>query len=288
MAFKTLRLVFAALCLLLPRSMAAQHNSCTRIVSLAPSITETLFDLGLGDRLVGVTRFCRYPKEAQSIAQVGGFYDVSIERLVSLHPTEVFLLSESSDRLETLKRVGVQGIILDHTAIRGIHESYSIVGQRCGITARAEERLREFDRAEAEIRARCSKSAATAPKKALVVVGRTREGSVDTGVYVSGSDGFYSDILTLVGVVNVRSQGTVAVPTLSGEGILNVKPDVILEVVNVDDGKTPPHYMDFWMKFPSVPAVKNNRVFLLAEDYASIPGPRYIELARKLSALLCG
>jgi iron complex transport system substrate-binding protein len=121
----------------------------------------------------------------------------------------------------------------------------------------------------------------------MVVVGRTREGSSQTGVYVSGHDGFYSDIVALLGGVNVHQGRTVAVPTLSAEGIMKLAPDVIIDILNEDDEEREADYRKFWAQFSSVPAVRQGRVVVVRDDFASIPGPRYILLAEKLHRILC-
>jgi iron complex transport system substrate-binding protein/vitamin B12 transport system substrate-binding protein len=112
------------------------------------------------------------------------------------------------------------------------------------------------------------------------------EGDSLSGIYVSGKDGFYTGVIELLGMRNVNTDPTVAVPMLSAEGFMALAPEAIVEVVNVDDPalKGPPTAV--WNRFPQVPAVKNSRIFTLSDDYASIPGPRYIVLAEKLAELL--
>lgn len=268
------------------RESLAQTN-CARIVSLAPSVTELLFDLGLGSNVVGVSEFCRYPREARSVPTVGGFLDLNVERIVTRKPTTVFGLQESATLVRPLERFPLTLDLLDHTTVAGIRASYNTVADRCGVKDRARERLTYLEGREASIRARCAGKNGTAPKRVMVVVGRTREGSSHSGVYVSGRDGFYSDIVGLLGGVNVHQGRTVAVPTLSAEGIMKLAPDVIIDILNEDDGDREADYREFWARFPSVPAVSQGRVVVVGDDYASIPGPRYILLAEKLNKILC-
>src|SRR5690606_17941429 len=91
-----------------------KQNDCARIVSLAPSITETIYDLSLGSNLVGVTRFCKYPKEATLLPQIGGLLDPNIEAIVSLRPTLVVVLTEQSDIANRLKQLGLKTISVEH------------------------------------------------------------------------------------------------------------------------------------------------------------------------------
>ena len=237
-------------------NVRAEEGACSRIVSLAPSITELLFDLDLGSSLVGVTRFCRYPEEAKGIRSVGGMYDLSLERVVAERPTSVFSLQENSSALLPLQRFGIPVSLMEHRNIAGIIESYRIVGKRCAIESRAEERIRALKSVEAEVATRCRAArGGSAPLRVMVVVGRAGTARQGAPLYISGSDGFYSDLLKLLGADNVQSGTTVAVPTISHEGILALNPDVILEVVNSDDGDSIEQVesrIDFWKGFEGV------------------------------------
>jgi iron complex transport system substrate-binding protein len=283
-------LLFVSLLALTPLapipSLAA--DSCERIVSTAPSVTEVLFDLGLGGRLVGATEFCRYPSDAERVPRVGGYLDLNLERVVAARPTVVFGLKESDATFGPLGRFAITAELLDHSSTDGIRLSYLAVAKRCGVEERARQRLAEFAEREQAIRDACAGvRGRSAHKRVMVVVGRTREGSLQSGVYVSGHDGFYSGILSLLGAVNVYSGRTVAVPSLSAEGIRALAPDVIIDVVNVDDRVQGEQAKVFWQRFPDLPAVKQGKVVVLSEDYASIPGPRYVVLAEQLSKVVC-
>ena len=105
-------------------------------------------------------------------------------------------------------------------------------------------------------------------------------------IYISGSDGFYSEVLELAGARNIHEKPTVALPLLSPEGLLALNPDVIIEILNVDDATQTTEARKLWGTFRELRAVQEDRVYVLADDFASIPGPRYIDLAEKLSYLL--
>ncbi|NWF52741.1 MAG: ABC transporter substrate-binding protein [Nitrospirae bacterium] len=101
-----------------------------RIVSLAPNLTETIFNLGLGDRIVGVTNFCDYPDEARKKQKVGGMYNPSLEKILSLKPDVVVMttdgnIKEFEERLRRLK-------IKTYVSTRGAHERDAFRGIRCG------------------------------------------------------------------------------------------------------------------------------------------------------------
>jgi iron complex transport system substrate-binding protein len=277
------RFILTLLATLLTTPCRAEDDACARIISLSPSITEVLFELGLGNNRVGVTRYCRYPVEAQSVPKVGGFYDMSLENILSLKPTHVFGLRENAEIRESLRTFGVRTKEMDHTTIEGIKNSLTTVGQSCGVESRAREKLAALQARENALRAR----RAGAPSyKTVVVVGRMHEGGSLSGVYVSGKDGFYTGVIELLGMKNVNTDLTVAVPMLSAEGLMVLAPEAIVEIVNVDDPALPTAPASVWNRFPQVPAVKSSRIFTLSDDFASIPGPRYITLAEKLADLL--
>ena len=268
---------------LLATPCSAEDDPCARIISLSPSITEVIYELGLGEKLVGVTRYCRYPVEAQSVTKVGGFYDMSLENILSLKPTHVFGLRENAEIRESLRKFGVPTEEMDHTTVEGIKRSIATVGEVCGVQDLARKKLAELEAREAALRAR---RAGKPSHRTLVVVGRMHEGESLSGIYISGKDGFYTGVIELVGMTNVNTDPTVAVPMLSAEGFMALAPEAIVEVVNVDDPSLKGTPSAVWNRFPKVPAVKNSRVFTLSDDYASIPGPRYITLAEKLAKLL--
>lgn len=271
------------LTLIVSGSFSARAERCDRIVSLAPSITEVLFELGLGDKVVGVTRFCRYPPEAQSIPAIGGFYDVSFESLLTRKPTLVIGLREHSDIRESSRRFGLATQEVDHSTIEGIKKSMTAIADICGISQVGAEKVAALERREQSLR----DSAREIPHfKTLVAVGRTHEGASTSGVYVSGRDGFYTGVLEIVGLRNVNQEPTIAIPTLSSEGIMALAPEVIVEVVSADDPNTDEDQAALWQKYPNIPAVKNDRIVTLRGDYASIPGPRYIRVAEDLAQRL--
>lgn len=269
------------LVVLLPGVVRAD-DPCRRIVSLAPSVTELLFDLGLGSQVVGRTRFCRYPPEVAGTPEIGGFYDVSVEAIVSLNPSMIVTLEESSDMAQQASRFGAKVVIVDHSSVAGIKKSITEVGKACGVSERAIAKLAELTRREAAIEPTVS----TERPRTLVVVGRAGEGRDVSSIYISGSDGFYSDVLKLAGARNIHEKPTTALPLLSSEGLLALNPEVIIEVLNVDDTTQASDARTLWNSMQEIRAVRDGRVYVVTDDFASIPGPRYINLAEKLAYLL--
>ena len=272
--------MFAVLC---AASSCVHAEPCARIVSLAPSVTEVLFELGLGSKIVGVTRYCRYPPEAQAIGKVGGFYDMSLENLLALKPTYVFGLRENAEIRQSASRFGVPSQEVDHTTVEGIKKSFVAIAETCGVKQRATDKLAQLEQRERAVRAQMQ---GFPSRKTLVIVGRMHEGNSLSGVYVSGKDGFYSGVLEILGLKNVNADMTVAIPMLSPEGLLALSPEVIMEIVNTDDPESPAGEASPWKRYSTLPAVRSDRIFVFREDYASIPGPRYIMLVEEFARRL--
>lgn len=279
------RFALSIIAVLLAARSSAVAVPCDAIVSLAPSVTEVVFELGLGSKLVGVTRYCRFPPQAQTITPVGGFYDISLEKIVTLRPTIVLGLRENAVTLEGARRFGIATREVDHTTVDGIKKSILAIAETCDVASLGTEKVATLETQERDLKASMR---GVPPYKTLVAVGRTREGSSVSGVYVSGKDGFYSGILEILGMKNVNQDPTVAIPTLSPEGFIALAPDVIVEIMSEDELKESADPGALWRGYPTIPAVRNNRVFALKEDYASIPGPRYILVARDLARKLQG
>ncbi len=110
-----------------------------RIVSLAPSITEVLFKLGLGDRVAGVTRYCDYPPEATEKPVVGGYFDVNYEMLLSLEPDLVVLLVEHQDALVRFEELGIRTLAVNHSRVDEILESITTIAERTGVAEKGKD-----------------------------------------------------------------------------------------------------------------------------------------------------
>ena len=107
--------------------------SCQRIVSSAPSITETLFALGLGENIVGVTENCRYPEEVKNKEKIGKAFSISSEAVIALKPDVVFVLSAYGELAAKMKAAGMNTVILEQSSIQGFVDSIDVVTETCKI-----------------------------------------------------------------------------------------------------------------------------------------------------------
>ncbi len=273
------------------RQLAPDHRAadptepCQRVVSLAPSITETLFALGLGDRVVGVSTYCSYPPEAQSRPKVGALFDPNYEAMVALQPDLVVMTVEHHAHREHLEQLGLSYVTVDHQQIGGILASFGILGEQCGVADRALA-------LEAELRGEMERHRRAIPPgprpTVLIVVGRELGTGVVRDPVVAGRDGFYDELIELSGGANAYADGEVRFPTISGEGLLVMDPDVIvdlvpdLELAGVDAAAVRAD----WESLPQLRAVRSGRVHVFEGQHMVVPGPRFPIIVDELEAVL--
>ncbi|MDH7499199.1 MAG: helical backbone metal receptor [candidate division NC10 bacterium] len=262
----------------------AERQLPQRIVSLAPSVTEVLFALNLGDRVVGVTHHCRYPSAVLSKEKVGDYYHPDYEAILSLRPDLVILLPEHEEAERYLSSLGVKTLRVNHFTIPGILDSILRIGQICG-TGAGEQVVGDIRRRMETIR---SKTAQGDPPRVMVSLGRNMGPGIIKDAYICGHDGFYSQMIELAGGKNAYPGGGLKFPTLSAEGIIRLNPQVILEIVPdlTESGWREEEILRQWAQLKGVDAVVNHRVHVLSHDYAVVPGPRFIlileEMARRI------
>ena len=252
-----------------------------RIVSLAPSVTETLYAIGLGDRVVGVTQYCRFPPEAREKPMVAGFSDVNYEAVLRQRPDLVALPVDKIRNRENLERLGLSVLPLNTRSLHGLLEAVDRLGQATGRPAEAEAIIGRINGAIREARAR----AAGRPRpRVLFSVMHSYQGlGYITEINAVGRDGFFSEMIEIAGGQNVY-QGALSFPRLSREAIIFLNPEVIIDVIPFTEDLEA--VRRDWYSLTAVEAVKNDRVIFLTDEADTVPGPRMDRTLGKISRAL--
>ena len=243
-----------------------------RVVSLAPSITETLFAIGAGGQVVGVTDYCTFPPEAKTKTSVGGIVNPSMEAIVAAKPDLIVVSMEGNvrDDFARLQELGVPVFVTNPRTLEGIHKSIADLG---ALTGRID-------------------SSAT-----VVQMMRTREDSVVTharvrmkkGVLlfvslqpliVVGGRTYLNELLGLAGAVNLAADAPSTYPTISREAVLADMPDVLLFMSDVV--ANPENLLKLYPEWRTLEAVQSNHIFFLDADIVSRPGPRAVDALESL------
>ena len=271
--------------LLAPIALCAQRAP-QRIVSTAPSITEMLYALGLGDRVVGVTTYCRYPPEAQQKPKIGDYTSPNIEAIAAQRPDLVIVPTNPIRLTERLRTMRLEVLEIDPQNLAALYNSFRIVGQAAGVPAAAA-RLADTVRAKVdEVRTRASK---LKPTKMMFVIGRAPN-RLD-GLVAVGRASYLNEIIELAGGVNIFADAVAAYPAVSLEEVIARNPEVIVDMGDMSDtiGVTDQHKREvvgLWQRTATIAAVKDRRVFAVASDIYVVPGPRAVDAAREFLAML--
>lgn len=253
----------------------------TRIVSLAPNITETLFALGLGERVAGVTRYCKYPPEAAKKEKIGGYYDQNYEAIVSLRPDIVVMLPEHKEVGKRLSGLGFNTLAVDNKTINDILDSINTIGRACGAEEMASELV---DSLRKRIEAVRGRTANLKRPRTLVLFARGMDAGIKT-VYAAGRGGYYDELIEIAGGINAYRDEKIKFPAISREGLIALNPDVILELVPSDEKKgwSEAAMLKEWEALSGIKAVKHGMVYVLSRDYLTVPGPRFILLLEDMT-----
>jgi len=242
-----------------------------RIVSLAPSNTEILFFLGLDDRVVGVTDYCDYPKEAKLCNKVGGFKDPSLEKIVVLNPDLVLATGMHQQLLQQLEDTGLKVLVLKPKKIEGIFDDIIMVGRAAGIESKANALTKGlFDRVNA-----VSQKVEKVPEKQRPAVYYELWNEPLMSV---GRDTITGQIIELASGKNITDDCTEQYPQISEEVIIARNPDVMVNSYGHGNNKaTTPADIAARKGWENIAFVKTNRIYTIDTDLLSNPGPRIVD-----------
>jgi len=260
-------------------------ENAQRIISMAPSATETLFALGLGDRVVGVTRYCDYPPEATERPQIGGYHNPNFEAVVSLRPDLVVLLEGSASSRESFAKLGIPVLEVCHKSLDGILDSMRTIGRATGSLDRAEEMVAQIETRMHEIR---QKTDGLPQPRVMVVLDRTLGNGKIQNAYVAGADGHLDRMVELAGGQNACPPTAARFPVVSSEGMLRINPEVIIDLVSeIAASELDRATIEAdWQQLDRIDAVRQGRVYVVDAEYATVPGPRFIRAVEDFARLL--
>jgi len=246
-----------------------------RIVSLAPNLTEIVFAVGAGNRLVGRTSYCDYPPEAKAIAEVGDTIHPNIEPIIALKP-QVVLVSTASQLEAFTQQLQGQNIavfVTDPHDLEGVFRSIEQIGEIVGEKDRANQLVQK-------LRERTNAVEQAAKQKPPVRVFYQASGEP---LYTAGRDSFVTDLMRRAGAVSVTADVPGAWPKYSNESALAARPEAIILPTGGSMGAANANVADALRQSP---AVLNGRVYKINDDHLARPGPRLVdgleEMARAL------
>jgi cobalamin transport system substrate-binding protein len=238
-----------------------------RVVSLAPNLTEIVYAIGAGDRLVGNTTFCNYPAEAKNVTKVGDTTQPSIERILALRPQLVLVSTASQLEAFTtqLNEHQIMVYITDPRDLEGVFRSISSVGDLLNESAAASELVKR-------LRARSENAEHAVAGLTPVSVFFQLSGQP---LYTAGKSSFVTNLIERAGGRSVTSEVNEAWPRLSDEAALASRPEAVIMLTGDAMGAAANTTVAAALR--NSPAVQNGRVYLIDGELLTRPGPRLVD-----------
>ncbi len=250
----------------LPHLKEAPHP---RIVSLVPSVTETLFMLGLGNHVIARSNYCDYPPIVTNLPALGSLGNVNIEAIARLKPDYVILSdAQAQSKVHTaLAKLKINHLGVPASSLNDIYQSVWDLAERFDANPNAEIWLERMNVLNEKVKANAPKNA----PRILVCAGR--DVNAFDRLYISGKNNFYEGVVKLVGGKNAYS-GDLPYPMISLEGVVQMNPDIVIDVVIGGSDEDVFNALFQWGNLATVNAIKTGDVHILTETWAVRPGPR--------------
>lgn len=263
----------------------AQHHKIVikqrprRIISLAPNVTESLFAIGAGDRVIADTTYCRYPQKALTLPKVGGYIDPNTEKVVGMAPDLVIAARGTrEDILDHMRAIGLTLFCVDCSNLNGVTVSLKQIGRIVGASDAANRLAASLDARQEAVRKTAARLPAAQRPATLFLFSLNDTFSAGPGSHID-------DFIQLAGGRNVAARTRLPWPQLSMEAIVAANPQVILvlnaksmgERKNILTTQKALAVLRGKAQWRNLDAVKHGRVVVLDDDSMTIPGPRLIE-----------
>jgi iron complex transport system substrate-binding protein len=248
----------------------------TRVVSLAPSITETLFAIGLGQRVVGVTEFCDYPPEARAKPKVG-YRNPNLETIVALQPDLVLAPREflGVDVVGKLEQLKIPAFILDAKTVEDIPSHIQTIGRMLDHAGPANQAAMTLRQHLAELRTKIE----ALPRPRVLYVLNSQP------LITVGPGSFLHHLIELAGGANVAARAKAPYPRLNMEEVIKGDPELIVFPGGGAEG-IPESERQLWQRWTTISAVRDRRLHEVPSDLLNRPGPRIVQGLERLARII--
>jgi iron complex transport system substrate-binding protein len=267
-----------ALILLAPALLAAAEPR--RIISTAPSITEMLFALGLGDRVVGVTTYCHYPEAAKAKPRIGSYLEMNYEAVLAAKPDLVILMKSPLPHAGKLGSLRIPLLEIENEpSLASIRGSIRSIAQAAGVSGKGESLIQSIDTRLKAVEQRAAKL----PRRSLTFIVGRDPGQL-TGLVAVGGSNFLNELMRIAGGANTFADAGSSYPKIAVELLLSRNPDVILDMGEMADttGVTEQQkqrVVALYTKYPALRAFQRKAIHAIASDIYVVPGPRVADAA---------
>jgi len=249
-------------------------NEPQRIICAAPSVTEIVFALGFGDKVVGVSDFSVSPPEAKAKTKVGGLINPNREKIAALNPDLLILQGHNDSLARLCEELDIRFLSVAIDSLEDIRRAIFLIGAELGADAKAEEIV---SRIQDDLRSIQERARLLPLRRVFISLGHT-PGDL-TGLMTTGSGTFIHELVTMAGGDNIFKDASGLYPQISKESLVKRRPEVILEAIPGMLGEDKQRLLrKDWSQLPMLPAFRSGRIHFLTEDYLLIPGVRIAQI----------
>jgi len=238
-----------------------------RIITLSPAVNEIVFALGKGADVVANTEYCTFPPASKSLPKVGGYYNISLEKVLALRPSLVILEKNNLSLVPKFKKLGIKTLAISTVSLPILFESFTKIGAKIGATQEAKKLIDSVQSALFKTQNILK------DKKILVVFGSHL--NLQKQVYVSGNHLYFADIIRASGNQNAFKGKSTKQPALSYEGLIATNPDIIIILAPFakEQHRSIKSIVNPWLAMP-ITAAKKQCIYVIDKAYAGIPSDR--------------
>ncbi|MDX1901514.1 MAG: cobalamin-binding protein [Gammaproteobacteria bacterium] len=242
-----------------------------RIISLEPDVTEILFAVGAGSKIIGVMQGSDWPRAAKKIPVVAAFDHIDAEHIVLLKP-DLVIAPDDHDLMMQLMKINAPIFFVHSRYLSDIPKHLRQFGCLTGLTKKAEAEARKFEK---HYRALVQRYKSTKKTKVFYIVW-------SKPLFTITQSNWINEVIELCGGQNIYAELPGASPSVSFESVLEKAPDVIIST------QSNPQWQQAWQAWPVIPAVKNHRLFTVNQDRLERAGPRVLDAADQVCEILAG
>jgi len=258
------------------RTLVVPENP-TRVIALAPSITEIIYDLGQEKRLVGVTQYSTYPSEAELLPRVGSYVRLDIEKIVALKPDLCLATKDGNPKhiVDKIVSLGIPIYVINPQNLQQIMDTITRLGSLLHAEQTAAALVSDMEKRIGQVQARIKNR----PDRPRVFFQIDAE-----PLFSAGTNTFIHELIELAGGINTTA-GEVSYPRYSWEDIIVLQPEIVL-ISSMAGGLAPEYLLNSWKKWNLLSAVKNDQVFVVDAELFDRPTPRLINGLEVIAAII--
>ncbi|MAD41059.1 MAG: iron ABC transporter substrate-binding protein [Arcobacter sp.] len=251
----------------------------SKIVTLTPSINEIVYALGMGNSVVANTKYCDFPEESKSVKKVGGYSNISLEKIIQSKPTVVIAQNYDEKTLRNLKSLNIKTLVFKTDTIDAIKNTIRTLGEYFQKEEKANELISNINSSLFSLKGIISN------KKVLLVIGPRK--NLNNQIYITGNYLYFEDIIKASGNKNAFFSTSKNQPVVNSEKIINMNPDIIVLLSPFLDGKMKEQQelLKNWNDLPVNAATKKN-IYIVDKLYAGIPSQRVVYFMKDFKKIL--